>query len=75
MELNQQQLAAVTYDGPKRNVMVVAGAGCGKTRTIIARAAHLVRQGTDASRILVMTFTNRAARELRVRLKGEVGET
>ncbi|MDX9940186.1 MAG: ATP-dependent helicase [Sphaerochaetaceae bacterium] len=75
MELNQQQLAAVTYDGPKRNVMVVAGAGCGKTRTIIARAAHLVRKGTDASRILVMTFTNRAARELRVRLKGEVGET
>lgn len=73
MELNAQQAAAATYAGPSPHVLVVAGAGCGKTRTIIARAAHLLRTHTDASRILVMTFTNRAARTLRQRLHDEVG--
>ncbi|PKL28007.1 MAG: ATP-dependent DNA helicase PcrA [Spirochaetae bacterium HGW-Spirochaetae-2] len=75
MELNDQQRTAVTYCGDRTNILVTAGAGCGKTRTIIARAAHLVKQGTDASRILIMTFTNRAAREIKQRLKSEVGET
>ncbi len=75
MELNEQQARAVTFDGPQRNILVTAGAGCGKTRTIIGRVSHLLKQGTDPSRVLVMTFTNRAARELKQRLKSEVGET
>lgn len=73
MELNQQQRDAVVYAGPKRNILVNAGAGTGKTRTIIARAAHQVMQGTQADRILIVTFTNRAAQELRHRLAHEVG--
>nr|VFK51805.1 MAG: DNA helicase-2 / ATP-dependent DNA helicase PcrA [Candidatus Kentron sp. TUN]VFK53958.1 MAG: DNA helicase-2 / ATP-dependent DNA helicase PcrA [Candidatus Kentron sp. TUN]VFK55970.1 MAG: DNA helicase-2 / ATP-dependent DNA helicase PcrA [Candidatus Kentron sp. TUN] len=73
MELNEQQKNAVTYHGEAKNVLVTAGAGCGKTRTIIARTIHLVRSGTDASRILLMTFTNRAAREIKSRLKSELG--
>lgn len=73
MDLNKQQKLAVTYDGEAKNILVTAGAGCGKTRTIIARAIHLVQSGTDASRILMMTFTNRAAREMKSRLKSELG--
>ncbi|WP_293896666.1 ATP-dependent helicase, partial [Sphaerochaeta sp. UBA5856] len=73
MELNQQQRDAVTYAGPNRNILVNAGAGSGKTRTIIARAAHQIMQGTQAERILIVTFTNRAAQELRHRLAHEVG--
>ncbi len=73
MELNEQQATAVTYQGEARNILVTAGAGCGKTRTIIARAAHLYKSGVDTDRILVMTFTNRAARELKMRLKHEIG--
>jgi len=61
------------YDGPKRNILVNAGAGSGKTRTIIARAAHRIMQGTQAERILIVTFTNRASQELRHRLADEVG--
>nr|VFK37792.1 MAG: DNA helicase-2 / ATP-dependent DNA helicase PcrA [Candidatus Kentron sp. TC]VFK41718.1 MAG: DNA helicase-2 / ATP-dependent DNA helicase PcrA [Candidatus Kentron sp. TC]VFK53750.1 MAG: DNA helicase-2 / ATP-dependent DNA helicase PcrA [Candidatus Kentron sp. TC] len=73
MELNEQQSHAVTYHGNAKNILVTAGAGCGKTRTLIARAIHLVRSGAHASRILMMTFTNRAAREMRSRLKSELG--
>jgi DNA helicase-2/ATP-dependent DNA helicase PcrA len=73
IRLNPQQHAAAQYAGSAQNVLVVAGAGCGKTRTIIARATHLIRSGVDASRILMMTFTNRAAREMKNRLKSEVG--
>ena len=73
MELNEEQKEAVNYHGEAKNVLVTAGAGCGKTRTIIARAAHLYSNGTDISRILIMTFTNRAARELKLRLKSEIG--
>lgn len=40
MELNEQQKNAVTYNGEAKNILVTAGAGCGKTRTIIARAIH-----------------------------------
>ena len=73
MQLNEQQQQAVTYQGPATNILVTAGAGCGKTRTIIGRAIHLVKTGTNASRILMMTFTNRAAREMKARLKSELG--
>lgn len=74
-ELNDQQKEAATYRGSAQHVLVNAGAGCGKTRTVIARAAYLCKSGTNASRILVMTFTNRAARELKQRLKRELGES
>ena len=73
IKLNPQQKAAAQYAGSAQNLLIVAGAGCGKTRTIIARAAHLIRSSIDASRILMMTFTNRAAREMKNRLKSEVG--
>jgi DNA helicase-2/ATP-dependent DNA helicase PcrA len=73
IKLNPQQKAAAQYAGSAQNLLVVAGAGCGKTRTIIARASHLIRSGVDASRILMMTFTNRAAREMKNRLKSEAG--
>jgi len=73
MELNDQQIKAATYQGRAKNILVTAGAGCGKTRTIIARAVNLIQSGRDASRILMMTFTNRAAREMKARLKSEIG--
>ncbi len=61
-DLNPQQLAAVTHgDGP---VLVVAGAGSGKTRTLACRVAWLISQGVNPDRILLLTFTRRAAREM-----------
>ncbi|VFM95016.1 MAG: DNA helicase-2 / ATP-dependent DNA helicase PcrA, partial [Candidatus Kentron sp. G] len=73
VKLNEQQNNAAAYDGEAKNILVTAGAGCGKTQTIIARVVHLVRSGTDAARILMMTFTNRAAREMKARLKSDLG--
>ncbi|WP_296186597.1 UvrD-helicase domain-containing protein [Pseudomonas sp. UBA1879] len=60
-----QRLAA---QAPERYVNVVAGPGTGKTTTLVHRVAHLIGSGVPASRILVMTFTNRAAQELVERL-------
>ena len=58
-ELNPEQLAAATHgDGP---LLIVAGAGTGKTRTLVYRLAHLLRRGVPAERILLLTFTRRAA--------------
>lgn len=69
-ELNPQQRAAVTHgDGP---LLVVAGAGTGKTRTLAYRVAHLITQGVDPSRILLLTFTRRAAQEMLHRAGGIV---
>ena len=73
MELNEQQRKAATYEGNANNILVTAGAGCGKTRTIIARAIHLIKSNIDASRILMVTFTNRAAKEMNARLRKEIG--
>ncbi|MET4001239.1 UvrD-helicase domain-containing protein [Marinobacterium sp. MBR-109] len=73
-QLNSAQQAAVDYNGDAVNLLVVAGAGCGKTRTIISRAARLVQQGVNPSSILLITFTNRAAQEIRQRIRQEVGE-
>jgi len=61
-ELNPEQLAAVTYDdGP---LLIVAGAGTGKTATLVHRVAHLIADGADPRRILLLTFTRRAAAEM-----------
>ena len=65
-ELNPQQRAAAEHDGG--HVLVLAGAGTGKTRTVVARAEHLLRSGLPAERILLLTFTRRAAREMTHRL-------
>lgn len=71
-ELNEEQLAAVQApDGP---VLVIAAAGTGKTRTLTYRVAWLVERGIPPDRILLLTFTNKAAREMLDRARGLVGE-
>ena len=60
--LNEQQRAVVT--APPGSALVIAGAGSGKTRTLIYRVAQLILTGTPVERILVLTFTNQASREV-----------
>ena len=61
-QLNQSQQFAVTY--PLEHILVLAGAGCGKTKTIISRAAWLVSQNIAPNRIQILTFTKKAASEI-----------
>ena len=68
-KLNKQQLAAATYDG--KHLLVLAGAGTGKTRTIIARALHLISIGIMPTRIKILSFTKKSAQEIANRIKIE----
>jgi len=70
--LNEEQYAAVTApDGPS---LVIAAAGTGKTRTLVYRVAWLLEQGVDPNRILLLTFTNKAAKEMLERARTLTGD-
>lgn len=65
-ELNPQQKAAV--EAPDAPLLIVAGAGTGKTRTLTSRMLHLIQRGVNPERICALTFTNKAAREMNERV-------
>ena len=69
--LNSQQLAAVTAgESPS---LVIAGAGSGKTRTLVYRVAYLIDSGVDPSNILLLTFTRKSAQEMLARVGDLIG--
>ncbi|SDS00697.1 DNA helicase-2 / ATP-dependent DNA helicase PcrA [Polaribacter sp. KT25b] len=65
-----QKQAVIQKDGP---MIIIAGAGSGKTRVLTYRIAHLMQQGVDSFNILSLTFTNKAAKEMKARIAGVVG--
>ncbi len=70
--LNKNQRVAAEYD--ENHILVLAGAGTGKTLTIIARAEYLINKGVEPRRILLLTFTRRAAKEMIDRLYMSIGD-
>ena len=71
-DLNRAQLDAVRYiDGPS---LVIAGAGSGKTRVLTYKISYLIEQGYEPWSILALTFTNKAAREMKERIAAQVGD-
>ena len=70
-DLNDEQYAAVT--APPGPMLVLAGAGSGKTRTLTYRVAYLLSQGVKPHEILLLTFTNKAAREMLHRVQDLTG--
>ena len=71
MELSEQQREAVEHLGSP--TLVVAGAGSGKTRTLTAKIAYMIEKGYDPERLLAITFTNKAAEEMKDRLVKQTG--
>ncbi len=72
-DLNEAQLnAVIKTDGPS---MVIAGAGSGKTRVLTYKIVHLVNNNIDPFEILALTFTNKAAREMKLRISSMIGES
>ena len=71
-ELNPQQKQAATTE--TKHSLVLAGAGCGKTKTIVARAAYLIDQGIPANQIQILTFTRRSASEIVARVELALGD-
>ena len=65
-KLNKEQLRAATFNG--KHLLVLAGAGTGKTRTIIARAVHLISVGVKPERIKILSFTKKSALEIAERI-------
>ncbi len=72
-KLNEQQRAAATFDGGP--LLIIAGAGTGKTNTLAHRVAHLIRGGVDPGRILLLTFTRRASAEMIKRVQSILPQT
>ncbi|HEX5743075.1 MAG TPA: UvrD-helicase domain-containing protein, partial [Flavobacteriaceae bacterium] len=66
-----QQQAVLQKEGP---MMIIAGAGSGKTRVLTYKIAYLIQQGVDPFQILSLTFTNKAAKEMKNRIANVVGE-
>ena len=70
--LNKEQYeAATTINGP---LLIIAGAGSGKTMTLVSRIANMIDEGIDPSSILLLTFTNQAAKEMKNRIEKSIGE-
>ena len=70
--LNLKQQEAVTYDG--KHLLLLAGAGTGKTKTLVGRAAHLIQNGFRPESIQILTFTKREASEIVERVKSGISE-